>query len=482
MIDFFPSTRVFVSVFGFDIMWYAVIIGVGMVLAYILIYKNLIKIGASPKLIDDLTFGAIICGFIGARLWYVAFSDLGAYLSDPISIIMMREGGMAIQGGLVFGIGYGYYFARKHKLDFLLWADAIVPNIFIAQAIGRWGNFVNQEAYGVSVPESFFNLYPSFIKEQMFIGGEYHMPTFLFESIANIIGWALIVFVIKKMKNYRKGDATYAYLMWYGVIRFFIEGLRTDSLMFMGLRMAQLTSLVFILIGVLGYTGIFRKLFVKEHPDLLPVVLFDFDGTLMDTQQSIFDSFIYVFKELKPEYELSDVELLSFVGPTLHDSFGKHFPKEEVEKCVQMYREHNHELQKTEVFPFDGAEALIDNLSAKGYPLGLVSSKMKSVILVGMSNSTMKDKFQIILGSDNVENHKPDPEGILKAAQEIAPGHQNIVYVGDTPTDIQAGRNAEAFTIAYLSNPKRKEALEKEKPNKLITNLLDIEEILEENF
>ena len=257
--EFFPDLQTFIRIGSLDIAWYAVLIMSGAYIAYAVSAKSLKKAGYNIADIENLFFGALITGFAGARLWYVLFYDLATSLKDPISIFMIRDGGLAIHGGLFAGVSFGYWYAKKKNLNFWHMADMIVPNILIAPAIGRWGNFMNQEAYGGIVSESFYNYFPAFIKNIMFINGEYRMPTFFFESGANIIGWLLIYFVVRKLSTRKRGDMVYAYLMWYGVTRYFIEGMRTDSLTFFHFRIAQLISLGFLFVGVLGYVGFFRR-------------------------------------------------------------------------------------------------------------------------------------------------------------------------------------------------------------------------------
>ena len=278
--SFFPDFRTFLEIGPLSIKWYAIFILSGAIIAYSISARGIKKMGYSSSVADDLFFGALIFGIIGSRLWYVLFYDLSYYLSNPITIFMTWNGGMAIQGGLILGGLYAYFFLKKKNISFLRMADVVVPTILIAQALGRWGNFMNQEAYGRVVDEAYFNLFPAFIKNTMFIDGAYREPTFLYESVLNIIGYILIVYVLKRFSENKRGDLLYAYLMWYGISRFWVEGLRTDSLMFMGLRMAQITSIVFIVIGLLGKLGVYDKFMKKKKP----TILFDFDGTLGDTE------------------------------------------------------------------------------------------------------------------------------------------------------------------------------------------------------
>ena len=134
-------------------------------------------------------------------------------------------------------------------MDFLDLLDTVAPCFIIAQAIGRWGNFFNQEAHGGVVSEEFISRFPSFIQQGMFINGSYYHPTFLYESIWNVI--VFMILMILSRKHLKKGSIFYLYMILYSLGRFFIEGLRTDSLMIGPLRMAQVISIAFIVLGLI---------------------------------------------------------------------------------------------------------------------------------------------------------------------------------------------------------------------------------------
>lgn len=477
MIKFFPSTKIFIEIGPIQIAWYAILILIGAYLTYYISERNLKKVGYKQEDIETLFFGSLITGFLGARIWYVLFSDLGSYLQNPLKIFAIWEGGLAIQGGLIAGVLFGYFFAKKKNFNFWQWSDLIVPNILLAQAIGRWGNFMNQEAYGRAVSESFYRFFPSWFKNMMFIQGEYVHPTFFYESVGNIIGWVLIVLVLKRFSKVKRGDLTFAYMMWYGMVRFFVEGLRTDSLMFMGLRMAQVISIVFVVVGLLGYLGVFRKFMSVGQK---PVILFDFDGTLMDTETCIKETFVQVFDEYLPEKKLSDEELNSFIGPTLYDSFNRFFPEEQVKEIVTRYRVINYDLHEEHVFPMDGAIEVLDQLKAEGYRMGIVSSKLAASIKWPMDTFKMNDYFEVVLGHGDFEISKPHPSGIDKALEEMKASRDQLIYVGDRPTDIEAGARAGAFTIAYNFDNITDEDILDYKPNRTINDLRVILDILKE--
>ena len=479
MIEIFPDMQNLIKIGPVSITYYAVFIVAGAYAAYHLSLINLKKMGYETDDADNLFFGALLAGLIGARLWYVMFYDFNYYITNPASIFNFREGGMAIHGGLFAGIAYGYFFAKRRGINFMHWADAIVPNILIAQALGRWGNFMNQEAFGGVVTEAHFRFLPEFIKNHMFIDGAFRAPTFLYESVLNVIGWILITQFLKKSKKLKRGDQTFAYLIWYGAVRFIIEGMRTDALPlnlgFIELRIAQVISVLFIVFGLLGFYGKFKRF----YPTPKPVLLFDFDGTVMDTQDLILETFTQVFKEHKPEHTLTEAELYSFLGPTLTDSFSRFFPSDQVEDMVAAYRKLNIELHDQYVKPMDHVLDVLQDLKDQGYHMGIVSSKLQEPILYAMEMTNMTDFFEVVYGMDDYDKVKPDPDGILKAMKDNYYDRSSFIYIGDTVTDIEAGRRAGAYTIGYLFDEKRRDELVASNPNAIIDDWRDLEKILE---
>lgn len=243
-------SRIAFNIFGFNVYWYSLCILFGIVIAYFLITKESKKHNINKDIITDLIFYGIIIGLVGARLYYVIF-NLDYYLTNPSQILAVWNGGLAIHGGLISGAIFVYIYCRKKNINFLRVLDIIAPCILIAQGLGRWGNFFNKEAHGgVTSISTLKNMHiPNFVIDGMNINGAYYYPTFFFESIGCIIG-AIIIILIRKRKNVKLGISSGLYLIWYGILRFFIEALRTDSLMLFNLKAAQIVSLVSIIIGV----------------------------------------------------------------------------------------------------------------------------------------------------------------------------------------------------------------------------------------
>ncbi len=240
------------SIFGMDIRWYALLITLGMVLGFYIAYKRCSKYGIDPEYLYDIFLVAIPLGVICARLYYVAF-NWGYYSQNLILIPQMWNGGLAIHGGIIGGFIGIYIVCKKKKINILKLIDVVVPSLILAQAIGRWGNYFNMEAYGgqTDLPWAINVIDPV-------LGSIYVHPTFFYESIWNLGVFFLLIYVFEKRKK-AHGELACWYLILYSIGRFFIEGLRTDSLMFFFLRMAQIVSIVSIIGGIIGIIYLRKK-------------------------------------------------------------------------------------------------------------------------------------------------------------------------------------------------------------------------------
>lgn len=243
---------------GFELRWYSVLILAGVIIAYIVIMNESKRQKISIEFMFNLIFWSLIFGIIGARIYYVVF-NLDYYLSNPSEIYKIWNGGLAIHGGLLVGGITAIIYSKKYNANIKKVLDILVPGVIIAQCIGRWGNFFNSEAFGSAVSyETLVNMkiIPQFIIDNMLIGGEYHLPMFYFESIACFIGF-IIMLIYRRRRYVKNGQILSFYLIWYGIIRFVIEIFRTDSLMFMDFKFAQVVSVVMIFIGL--YISISQK-------------------------------------------------------------------------------------------------------------------------------------------------------------------------------------------------------------------------------
>ena len=243
--------RVAFNIFGFNVYYYSLCILLGVIVAYILITREGKKQGLPKEFISDLIFYTLIIGILGARVYYCVF-NLDYYLANPSEILKIYNGGLAIHGGVIAGLIFVYFYTKKKNVSFIKILDIVAPAVIIAQSFGRWGNFFNQEAHGgITTYQNLKNMHiPEFIINGMHIEGKYYYPTFFFESIWCLIGF-IILMILRKNKNIKLGMQIGFYFIWYGIGRFFIESLRTDSLMFFNLKIAQIVSLIGIIIGII---------------------------------------------------------------------------------------------------------------------------------------------------------------------------------------------------------------------------------------
>ncbi len=226
------------ELFGLSIRWYGILISLGIVLAALLAIHRAKKENINEERILDLVLIAVPSAIIGARIYYVIF-NWSYYEGDFFRMINIREGGLAIHGGVIAGVIVGYFFCKHHRLEFWKMADITAPSIILGQAIGRWGNYVNQEAHGG----------PTDLPWGIIVDGVKVHPTFLYESLWNFMVCGFLLWYDSKKKF--QGELLFLYAILYSIARFFIEGLRTDSLMIGPFRTAQLVSLITIV--VFGY-------------------------------------------------------------------------------------------------------------------------------------------------------------------------------------------------------------------------------------
>lgn len=253
---------IFVSFGPFTVRWYGLIIACAVVIAVILSVREGKRRGLAEDDFYDFLLWALPSAIIAARLYYVIF-QWSYYASHPGEIIRIWDGGIAIYGGLLGALLVLVIFTRRKQISPWLFLDVIAPTVILAQGIGRWGNFMNQEAHGRATTLTFLQglHLPSFIINQMRIDGVYYQPTFLYESVWDVLGF-LLLFSLRHKLPFKQGEIFLSYVIWYGCGRFVIEGMRTDSLMLGPLRVSQWLSVIFIIIalGIWAYRRYYNPL------------------------------------------------------------------------------------------------------------------------------------------------------------------------------------------------------------------------------
>lgn len=244
---------------NFELRWYSVLILCAVISVFTFSEKEASRFNIRKDFMFNLMFWGLIFGIIGARLYYCVF-EYNAFKDNLLAIFKVWEGGLAIHGGIIFGLITVILYCKKYNVRVLRITDIICVPLLLGQAIGRWGNFFNQEAHGAATTvETLKRLFvPDFVIKGMNIDGVTYMPSFFFESVICFIAFLILLFV-RRGKYNKVGMMTASYLMIYGTLRFFIEAGRTDSLMIGGFKMAQIVSVVMVLVGIGMIMFISRK-------------------------------------------------------------------------------------------------------------------------------------------------------------------------------------------------------------------------------
>ncbi|ERJ10961.1 prolipoprotein diacylglyceryl transferase [Haloplasma contractile] len=298
-----PLRNILLEIGPLKIYWYAVLILSGAMLALFLAIREGKRIGVPKDFLEDLVIFGLPLSIAGARLYYVIF-EWSRYKNNLLGVFRIFEGGLAIHGAIITALIWGYFFAKSRGISinqFLKTCDMGAVGFLVAQAIGRWGNFMNQEAHGGPISykingkmQEFTEMtaserqmaldqqreflsdklhLPEFITNQMYIKegfyAQYYHPTFLYESLWNLTGFTILL-ILRRTKLLYIGDMIFIYLIWYSIGRFFIEGMRTDSLYIgdTGLRTAQLISIVLVVVSTVA-------LAIRHYKKIIPVTYYE---------------------------------------------------------------------------------------------------------------------------------------------------------------------------------------------------------------
>lgn len=268
MLVFTSPGAVALQIGGFSIRWYGLLIGIAVILGTVLAQRLAVRRGVNPDLIGDLVIWLVIAAIPAARAYYVAFSwerfqdvdwvAIWGGLSVP-RMFAVWEGGIAIHGAIIGGSIAAVIFSRINKVSVWQLADLAMPSLILGQAIGRWGNFFNSEAFGSPTNLPWKLLIPPDKRPPEFYAEPFFHPTFLYESVWNLMVFAILLTVFNKFPQAKRGTLVMIYLIAYSLGRVWVEGLRTDSLMLGSLRIAQIISIIAIAVGSLGLWWLYGR-------------------------------------------------------------------------------------------------------------------------------------------------------------------------------------------------------------------------------
>lgn len=488
---------------NFEIRWYALCVVGGALLLSVYGYYRYLK----PAKLDldttlsGVTFG-LISGILGARLYYVIFNHEMIDFSQNffnvfVQIISPANGGLAIHGGIYGAAIFIIIFCKVKHLKFIEIIEIVMPVFMLAQVVGRWGNFFNQEAFGplvngytnnpltteqlISQRETLRHLLvPDFVINNMYIkargmtAGYYH-PTFFYEGCSNLIIALAYIEIRKYCKKVYAGDGVLVYMMGYGFVRFFIEILRQDPLTFTlfghTFKVAIVTSIAFFVVGLLllilrrvfkfhlvpcnsylyGNGTIWKDGYPKPaaqrkkgiwltSPEEKKIIVFDCDGTILNTYKLIEKATCQVFDEMIPDYQYTMDEIHAFFGPLVDDSFSKYVKSEDLEKVLARYRELCTLYQKEYVNAYPGIKELLEKLRAANYTIVILSNKITSAIKEGLEVSGISNLIDEIYGAEKLTEVKPSPAGIYQVIEDNYV--DKALIVGDSKYDIESCNNA----------------------------------------
>lgn len=237
------------------------------------------------------------------------------------------------------------------------------------------------------------------------------------------------------------------------------------------------STLLLLAFGLIGLAVVS----LRKQKERKPLLLFDLDGTLINSRPLVFETFRRVFAQKLPEHQLTEEELVSFFGPTLEVTFGKYFPPEEIESVIALYQKINLELHEDLLEEIPGALQMAATLHDRGYTLGIVSNKRHHPVEVGLTQSGLAPYFSLVYGKEDLPKGKPSPSGLIKAARNMGYTLDEVIYVGDNPSDIQAARNTAMYSIGYTLECEQKDALRHSNPCRMIDDLRLLENYLEED-
>ena len=247
--------------------WYGLLIALAVLLGLNLSQFLAKKRQLNPNLVGDLALGLVIASLLGARCYYVLF-QWSYYRQNPWEILAIWQGGLAIHGAILAGLATTWFYAQRQRVSLWQLTDVLVPSLALGQTIGRWGNFFNSEAFGVPTDLPWKLYIPYEHRPPEFRQFAYFHPTFLYESIWNFLVFCLLMYLFFRYPRLRVGTLTLVYFSGYSIGRFFIEGLRTDSLMLGSVRIAQVMSLVGLVVGLGGLLWLY--FWHRPLPDVVP--------------------------------------------------------------------------------------------------------------------------------------------------------------------------------------------------------------------
>ncbi len=439
---FFPDSSTILQVGGVSIHWYALTIVTACIVAYLYMSRTMKSHGYRQAVSDDLLILIAIGMILGGRIGWV-IENWRNYRLYVWYVFALSDGGIETLTGM-FGVFICVYiYTRLKRMSWRRTMDSIMPALFILLIIARTGRCLTDARVWAAVA-------------------------------LDIVGFMILKYGFHVYRDGRKrGDISAVALIWLGMVRMAACVMHFDP-------MAAHVAPSAVLSEAAGILLFYYNRAKKTDPK--PVILFDFDGTLMDSENMVIECFRHLFELHGNIGDFNRQKQKEVFGIPLSQAIQILFPEEDTKKLAAEYREYQMklpEMDKVKLLPhvYDTLQALHDN----GYRMGIVSSRLSESLMMWMDEFEISDHFDLVVGREQFRRPKPAPDGIISACDRLLRAHDDCIYVGDTGADVKAAKAAGVFCVAYVSDEDNRPEIEAEKPNVVITDLNQLLDIVKED-
>ena len=438
---FFPDSSTLLSIGSFALRWYAITLILGVIAAYLLVSKGMKEHGYDVDTVDEMLILCLIGGIVGGRLFWV-LEHLSDYMKYLPYIFAISDGGFDILGVAVGISAMMFFYCVRRHMSTLRTMDIVMPAVVLFAVITR-------------------------------IGRIFSTPSVLLANLLDLLGFLILYFFLRPYhEGRRRGDVVAVGFMWIALSRLVSKVFGWDPY----------ASGVLIPAIVVEAFGILLYIAVHRRRPTQPIILFDLDGTIMDTRAMVIQCFNYLYMRYNdPQNFTPDKRNLVFRVP-LREAMVQLFPDQDPDRMCEEYRKYQSSFSWSDsVSLFPNVKSTLENLYTEGYRLAVVSTRLTSSCESWLRQLDLAHCFGAVLGRDVYDEPKPQPGGILYAGKKLKRGHDSCVYVGDGLNDIRAAKAAGVFSVAFISDPSKRELIEELQPNRIITDMKELEELLMEN-
>lgn len=438
---FFPDGYTLFSIGNFGLTYYTLAFLAACVFGFMVGSKALIKHGYKQKVADEVFALALIGAIVGGRIGWV-FENFHEYYLYAWYILRLTDTGFEVITALLSAGIALYFYCKSNHMSFFRTMDTISPILVACAIIVRFGRSFTQ-------------------------------PTVLYNVLFGVVALLFIWFVYRPYKiGHKRGDITAIVLLWLGVSRLISFVFKLDTLAVNCMPMAIMAE-----IG-----GIILYLRNRRYVAQKPTILFDLDGTIMDSEGMVIHCFMYLFEKYGDPKDFTHEKQLEVFGPPLHEEMKKLFPDRDPDVMVQEYRQYQNSLPEQHIVELlPNTEIVLRELKKQGYTIGIVSSRLTESCEMWLKEFKIYDLFDLVLGRDQFISPKPAPDGLLKACELLNCGHDSCIYVGDNASDVEAAKRAGMYAVAYISNKEKLAKIREAGPNYVIMSLSELMPELESN-